>query len=194
MKETERLKLANDAKGSSLDPRQNRLLWPALYVGLMFASIPFTPVLVRSARSYLEDNFGPTVRTALLVVGGGLALALSRLPKHWTARRVVSLFVIVLVFGWQIANRIVPEDLIHLPQYGLLTFLFLRAIPPLPQSAIRTSQFTIFSVVFLSFTIGVLDEIYQGVLPNRVYDPNDILTNGVGVFLGFIFWYGGSIT
>jgi VanZ family protein len=46
------------------------------------------------------------------------------------------------------------------------------------------------AAALLTLGVGVLDEVYQGWLPNRCFDVNDIITNGSSGVLGLIYVWG----
>lgn len=72
-----------------------------------------------------------------------------------------------------------PEEKIHLMEYALLGFLLFR-----DYLKKRISVFT--SIFFLSF-VASFDELFQMVLPDRIFDFRDILFNFTGGLTGWSF-------
>ena len=60
----------------------------------------------------------------------------------------------------------------HLAEYGLLVILVYRCLK------LRMKTPWIYpAIILFSFSVGLLDEIIQGILPNRVYDFRDVVIN-----------------
>ena len=60
----------------------------------------------------------------------------------------------------------------HLAEYGLLVILVYRCLK------LRMKTPWIYPAILLfSFSVGLLDEIIQGILPNRVYEFRDVVIN-----------------
>jgi VanZ family protein len=75
-----------------------------------------------------------------------------------------------------------PVGRIHIAEYALLGFLFVRALPahldgpPLMALAVAAAALT-----------GLVDETIQHFLPNRVFDWYDVALNGGSALLGVLF-------
>ena len=73
---------------------------------------------------------------------------------------------------------LLTTELVHIPQFAILTVLLCRAFPESRSAACVTSALG-----------GVLDEWSQSMIPNRVLDLNDIFLNWVGLSLGLLWWW-----
>lgn len=74
-----------------------------------------------------------------------------------------------------------PVERIHFIEYGGLSFFlfrFLRHFLKMPWSY--------GGGVVAAFGIGVIDELLQGLLPNRIYDPRDLWINLCSAGLGML--------
>lgn len=69
-----------------------------------------------------------------------------------------------------------PEERTHLIEYGVLSVFIYEALKERASQGRRVPTPPLLAVVAASL-IGLIDELIQGFLPNRVYDPRDILFN-----------------
>jgi VanZ family protein len=77
-----------------------------------------------------------------------------------------------------------PYSLLHIPLYGFLTFLLLRAF-----GWDRKASYKFFYAItaFLAIGIGVLDELNQCGIPNRIASITDVCLDAIGVSLALFF-------
>lgn len=80
----------------------------------------------------------------------------------------------------------------HLIEYSILAIFMYEALRERKRNGIHIRRPALLALI-LSFSIGILDEAIQYVLPNRVFDPIDILFNGMVItmaigFTLFINW------
>jgi hypothetical protein len=140
------------------------------YVALVYGSLPWTrDVLIALDQQRLVGGvitacyFGAAVLVVYHVVFD------VRLTDRvaFAALVVLGAGVGALVLGLRI-----PEERLHFLQYGLMAVLARRAV------AARLSGWAQYLVaVVLASAAGWGDELVQGVLPGRVYDPYDVLVN-----------------
>jgi len=110
------------------------------------------------------------------------------LPLWWLARkisrlRLVAFIGIVLISFIFLLQMEIPEERIHLLQYGILGYLCATAV----YSSLK-GAFAFVCVLLMGTFIGLGDEIIQGFLPSRVFDWWDVSYNFAGVFLGSIIF------
>jgi len=72
-----------------------------------------------------------------------------------------------------------PIERFHLLEYGLVGWLAWRVAG---HRFVRSDRALIGGL--MAFNIGLGDELIQGVLPTRFYDPKDVLVNGVAGAIG----------
>ncbi|MBW1913162.1 MAG: VanZ family protein, partial [Deltaproteobacteria bacterium] len=71
-----------------------------------------------------------------------------------------------------------PAERLHMAEYGLLVIFVYRALK------VRIKTVWIYlPIILYTFFVGLLDEIIQGILPNRVYEFKDITINWASSFL-----------
>jgi len=71
------------------------------------------------------------------------------------------------------------SNLLHIPAYGLLFILWYRYLSN------KTSRVLFYSFV-ITLAIGILNELYQFLIPNRYPSIMDMMLNIVGAGLGFV--------
>ena len=137
------------------------------YTLLLLGSAPFVPPFW----FFLESHFPwypilPQFLAALLLVA-----LFCYLPKK-PIGRVLGFSLFTGLFFYSMSRLERPAEQIHFTEYGMLSFFLFRMFrhgirPPWCHSA----------SVLGAFGIGIVDELFQGFLPNRVYDPRDIWIN-----------------
>ena len=147
------------------------------YIVLLLGSAPFVP----SCWFFLENHFQwyrvlPQLVAALLVI-----VLFCYLPKK-PMRRVLGFSLFVGLFFYSMSRLERPVEQIHFTEYGALSFFLFK----MARHGIRPPWCHGASVLG-AFGVGLVDELFQGFLPNRVYDPRDILINlwagGLGMFI-----------
>ena len=81
----------------------------------------------------------------------------------------------------------------HLIEYSILAIFIYNALIERKKGGKRLPKTALIAII-LSFSVGVLDEAIQHFLPHRVFDPMDILFNGLVIVfaIGFtlcISWF-----
>lgn len=115
----------------------------------------------------------------LFFVGIGFVLGSSQ-GVAWVQIKRVSWYIGFFVIVGIIAIHLkMPEERIHLVEYGLLSFLVHRAL------RFDLSGFALFTLTFLMVSgFGFFDEVIQGILPNRYFGWRDVLLNATGGLMG----------
>jgi VanZ family protein len=155
------------------------LIWA--YILSIYLSLP----VMRSVLRALKDSLGKadfaTALSVLMVVAAAITLAIG-LIKGW------SVFLKVLLPIATIAlisiNLHIPEEQIHFLQYGLLGAMVMS-------TARNQSMVLMLKLTAFTLAIGVIDELIQWMLPNRVGDPRDVAFNAIAGILGL--WIGHSL-
>jgi hypothetical protein len=154
----------------------------ALYLAAMFATLPFlrgivTFVIERLGWGYVSHPLHMVLALCVLFP----ALRLIRTPRPappWPHLAYLGLLSAALVTLRLLASS--PVGRIHLVEYALLAILILRALPPPRKGAHYGLALAAAAVV------GLLDEVVQYFLPDRVFDPYDIALNAAAAALGVL--------
>lgn len=72
-----------------------------------------------------------------------------------------------------------PAERLHLLEYGVVGLLAHRALKHHTIEPVCTNL-----AILVTLNIGLLDELIQGILPNRYYDTKDVLVNAAAGILG----------
>lgn len=155
------------------------------YVGSMMVviliTLPITPILWRAATKVFGPEFNAIgyVVFFLAFIGFGIYMFLRR--SKFDAVGLVSLIGFALVYYYLLRYHCqFPAERLHLLEYGLLAYLLYRAFRMnFPKAGAYALGFLIAS------GFGFLDEAIQYILPNRVFEMRDVMTNvfaaGVGL-------------
>lgn len=152
-----------------------------LYTLLIYATLPFSRDWQRFLRANLGDKMGLSMN--LFLFFGGL-LGIIWIAKKTSAlqfKLAILVLLLLVLLGTQID---IPEERIHLLQYGILGFLIAWTIRPklIGLTGIAT-------ILLIGTFIGLGDEMIQWVLPSRVFDWWDVGYNFVGIAFGTTIFY-----
>lgn len=138
--------------------------------------------LMNFAKSYI-GNKGFSVFVSLILLLPSLVFLIFIIRSRTGLGRFFMLFGIVIIslsLIWQIE---IPEEKIHLLEFAVLGWLALK------DTFVRQKKFKGASLALgFTFSIGVLDEVFQAILPYRYFQGQDILLNGLGSLLGAILF------
>jgi len=102
-------------------------------------------------------------------------------------RRLSSWFLIFSVmaaYGYLLNILWIPQEKLHLFEYGFLAFLVYKAL----KNDVKGGTIYLYtSIIVASF--GCVDELIQFFLPNRYYDIKDILINAASGVMGALMLY-----
>jgi hypothetical protein len=154
----------------------------ALYLAAMFATLPFlreivTFVIERLGWGYVSYPLHTVLALCVLLP----VMRLIRPPRPalpWPHLAYLGLLTAALLALRLLASS--PVGRIHLVEYALLAVLILRTIP-LP----RKGPHYAFALAAAA-AVGVLDEVVQYFLPDRVFDSYDIALNAAAAALGVL--------
>jgi len=153
------------------------------YVAIGTLAIYCTIPVARALRELVAEQIGLDfflyLTVALALTAGMLAFRNLR-NRELPTNAYIFLFAIIAAFMTYIYQlRDIPEEAIHVAEYGAISILVYRAL------AHRTRDFSIYIMASLIVgMIGVLDEYIQWIEPSRVFDLRDIRTNFIAGALG----------
>ena len=155
--------------------------WLVLYVGLVYASLPFTPRVAEmfntTASGRMVLTLGPFVAVVLLVpLAVWLGYGRGRRPR--IAPWIVVLGLYAFVWGVLCEH---PIEAVHVPQYGLMSVLIMRALRLSVSPGVAYG-----GSVLLTTAVSFGNELMQGLLPNRVYDLRDVSMDGISGVMGLL--------
>ncbi len=157
---------------SPKEPEWLSWFYVAAGVLVIFFTIPFARAFRKIISENIGSNFFLYITAAVALVVGIIAfrnLQKRKLPLN----AHLSLFAIIAAFlSYIYSLRDMPEEAIHIAEYGMVSVLVYRAL------AHRVHDFSIYILATLVVgVIGIFDEYIQWVTPSRVFDLRDIRTN-----------------
>ena len=161
---------------------QSRLLSIAL-TSIILLIIPYARSIERFFKGLASIELA-LLGIAVVSILAGLILkfyrGLSRLgysPRFCAGHAVLCILLTVLLGN----VCLYAIEFAHIVTYGLLAVLLLYSMPP-SWGVVQAVVVTLFSANCISF----VDELIQGITPERVFDPRDLLINFLGSVLGII--------
>ena len=77
-----------------------------------------------------------------------------------------------------------PQSLLHIPLYGILTFLLVFSISPYSTHSTHSTYSTRFAIAgLIAVTVAIADEIHQAYVPGRNASVVDVFLDVVGIAL-----------
>ena len=153
-----------------------------LWMALIYALAPQTFGLVRWTGRYLATGrYGQAVGVVLALLALGLLGRLLRRRFSWRSR--LAALAGILAAGALFFHTPPGVARVHLLLFGILGVLWFRAarfdLPDAPAFA---------TALLLSATAGVGDELLQGLLPRRVGDLSDVITDVLAALVAIVLW------
>ncbi len=146
-----------------------------LYIVFLYSGSGLLRQLSSSFRQLCGDNLNIIVSAGLLAI---LGILLLRRRKTVQRHGLVPIFFLLCGYALAFWYLQVPEERLHLLQYGLLTYLFSRMLGNRLKGLAKYSL-----VICLVTLIGIGDEILQSLQPDRVGDVRDVLINCLAALL-----------
>lgn len=168
-------------------PRERRLwLWSLAVVAAIYSTLGLAGTLAARLR---ENNlmtaafFVLMILTVATIIGSGL----KRRPRR---REVWVGLGLTAVYGMAVLRMgVSPEERTHLFEYGVVAVLIYQALRERAQNGGRVPVPPLLALVVTAL-LGWLDEGIQALLPNRVYDDFDVMSNAIAATIGIV----GSVT
>jgi hypothetical protein len=160
------------------------------YLTVVYATLPFARPIWRRIEPLIAH------RETFWFLAAGAALAAALALRVWTAgpvRRAAGVALLTAVLAAYVAllfvfyrGRLTIEK-VHLLEYGVLAYLAFNAMTVTR----RGGPGAVIAVLFIAFA-GAGDEGLQKLIPERVFDPYDIVANWLGGALGGVAWLAAS--
>lgn len=153
---------------------RERRLWAATAAVLfgIYATLGLARTLADELRT--RELIDAAWVTGLIVMVGALAIVAVRTRP---GRREIAIGVaIAAAYVMLFARLAIPEERTHLIEYSLVAALMLEALRERQAGGARVPA-PAFIAVGATALVGAIDEGIQWLLPNRVFDPVDMLFN-----------------
>jgi len=169
--------LLADGPVSGTRPNREAQLWFALGLVQMAIWSTLGPAQVLATALRTRGLLGPVSTTGLVLAGvAGVLLWTRRRPELLeivAAVTILAAYLMVLV-----RTGLSPEERTHLFEYGLVALLAYEALTERLRAGRRTPRPWALALL-LAVALGILDEALQMLVPNRAFDPRDILFNSI---------------
>jgi len=157
---------------------RERNLWICVLITIL--TIYSTLGLTGTLANALKDSGIVVVTFILGMILIGATIATQGLKKKPGGAEVVFTLGIVAIYVMLFTRMVIPEDRTHLIEYGVVGIFIYEALKERVSNGIRV-RFPALIAIIATTLVGAMDECIQLFLPNRVFDPQDILVN---VFAG----------
>lgn len=174
-------------------PRRRTIATRATLLAFYIVALLSTLGVMRRVWDFFYARFPPahvrtgivvTVLFVLAVVATAIVARIARV-YHWrhATARIAVLIATGIFIAWELWQlHQFPAERIHLVEYIILSMIIWWTLEATPLSALLI----IIATFLLGATIGTLDEGIQYLLPNRTFDPRDIVLNARCVSYGLI--------
>lgn len=123
--------------------------------------------------------------SALFALGMGLigvAIVVQGLRSRPGSAEIAVALGVAAVYFMVFVRMGMVEERTHLIEYGIVSLLIHAALNERAMHSPHVPAPAVLAVAIAGF-LGVLDELIQALLPNRVFDPRDILFNVVAAVM-----------
>ena len=165
---------------------KNRL-WVLIvvYVLFIYVSLPFFPAFISTLRGFISKEL-LNLLSLVLSLSFFLMLSVWIYKKKYKLNKFLLIISPLLLLTYLSLSLDVWVERIHFVEYAVLGLLISRAVN------VRALSGIIYTGCLVTL-IGLVDEIIQWFLPNRVGDIRDVFMNSAGglsgIWLGrFLFW------
>ena len=176
-----------EGKINVLNQISKKRLWVliSIYILFIYVSLPFFPAFINFLSSFISKEI-LNLLSLVVSVSFFLMLSIWIYKKKYKVNQFLLIISPLLLLTYFSLSLDVWVERIHFIEYAVLGLLISRAVN------VRTLH-GIISTCCLIILIGVVDEIIQWFLPNRVGDMRDVIMNSVGglsgIWLGrFLYW------
>ena len=177
---------SRDPAGTRLNflQRSHKPLMVAVAVSILAFAAVARPIQ-KYLRTILESEGMMLFVLAVFLAGGILFIYISRFWKLPLKNIVFTMIIFLagLIYSFSLH---LPEERIHLVQFGLLGLL---ACPSWRGRSAGRWRWIWRPLLFVSL-VGAADEVWQGILPDRFFDLRDILFNALGGAWGILLYLG----
>lgn len=160
---------------------QRFFLWTSVVFFVL--ALPHAIILYRASTALMSsNNVGRIPIAVFLCLIFGIAVYVRYSNQAWSLKRFFPLIILSIVI-W-ISVTFFEENsnkYIHIPQYMILSMLLFFAL-----SVDYTGSGILLLTFILSSLLGVVDEMQQGLYPDRYYGWKDMVINSCGALLGVV--------
>ncbi|MDC6350948.1 VanZ family protein [Zeaxanthinibacter sp. PT1] len=162
--------------------REKRLwLWLAAALVAIFTTLGFAGSLAREIGESVL-GVGLFILCCLLVLAMVITNGLSRKPGKAEIGLALGLAAVYIMIFVRMRS---PIERSHLFEYAVVALLIHEALKERRSQGAEISSPSIIAILAATF-VGVLDESVQAFVPQRVFDPIDMLFNALAAFMAVV--------
>ena len=159
-------------------PREKRLwLWALLVLATIYSTLfigqPLTRILESQMIQFIIFMLGLVLVGVTIIVYG-----LKTKPRKIEIVLLLGIITVYIMFFLRLG---IPERT-HLIEYSVLGIFIHEALLERNKQDTRLLKTSLLAIV-ITVLLGVIDESLQLIIPNRVFDPVDILFNSLAAFI-----------
>lgn len=165
----------------------SRVAFAAIVAAAVIFSAPFVQQAFTAAGDLWPEQYLAITRGATAVpVAIALLIALFRIRDRRTVRYGALASAVAIGASYTRASALVETELFHFVEYGLLGWLWYRAVGEVEGRRVEDASLVV--VPLLAGTVvGTLDEFFQWFIPIRAGEARDVMLNVVGAGCGLLF-------
>jgi len=153
-----------------------------LWTGIIFATLPYARTWTDWITQRFSGYFIPAIVYAILLYF--LIYTIVWMIKSRSSRADYVLLIIVTAgYLYSLLKITIIIEQVHFIEYGILAYFFLKAI-----RHYRSDAGVYLIAAFAVTLVGIIDEIIQGFLPDRVGELHDVYLNIISGLLA-LCWY-----
>lgn len=156
--------------------------FPTIFLSALIIGIaPWARRILRAIYSFIGREQASFMLKIFFLTGIfiGILYILSRMKKIKISLPSFFLLLPVVPFTFLFLKIKLPEEKIHLIEYALLGLLVYKDF--------FKGRIKLYLSILFLIIVASLDEIFQSILPDRIFDWRDIFFNSVGGFTGFSY-------
>ncbi len=149
------------------------------YVTFIYSTLYIMRPIINFLKMTLKGYFNLSVIIAFLMILSFVLVYIIKNREDYGISQYLWFAFISCLYGLVIYILDVPEEQIHFIEYGILSALIYVALT----HDIHNNVYVYFLSIHIVFAFGAVDEVIQGILPNRMFDIRDIIMNGISGIL-----------
>lgn len=157
-------------------------LW--VTVGLYTAALPYVVLVFRAIDRHFSPQIAGKVPFAIIILFAGI-YAVICIKQKTAARGVIILAAGAVIVFLIMSFETNANKYIHIPEYVLMTWIVYRALA----LDYRGSGILLLILVCAAM-LGIVDELLQGIHPQRTYGWKDMIINTSSSFIGILMLMG----
>lgn len=153
------------------------------YIFFIFASTLFSAEIWDTFNASVGGKGVYLVYAVALVIAAAILTCMILSKKRKTVGQYILFFVFINMYYLLNKLAVFHVDKIHLIEYSLLSFLVYAVLKN--RVSPYKLKFYVVGAAICGF-VGVIDEVFQWFIPDRVFDWNDILLNFASAVVMFL--------